>query len=116
MLFNWHPNNPMIGQRSFRLDYSLENQAIELRARYQDHDGTVYVAKPVEWEIHSIGNWPPPLLRVPDREESTIQSLFNSLWDAGFRPSTVMKQDAVVEAKNENLHDLRKIVTTLLEK
>jgi len=64
------------------------------------------------WEDLEYGRLTnPTLLCEPD----TMQHLFNSLWDCGFRPNGGARSEAIVAAKDQHIEDLRNICTKLLE-
>lgn len=111
----WHPMNG--DGVCFRVDYNIEWQSTDLYVASRRLDGTGKVAAPVQWVDHTPGERFPPLLRLSDREgPNQLQHLFNALWEAGFRPTKeVINVEAVVQAKNENLADLRRILDKVME-
>jgi len=112
----WHPQTNEPDRLAFHLMYSIERQREELRVMTYDRFGKQYIPI-VKWQEKEAGHVSfPCLLSVPDYENPVgFQNLFNALWDAGYRPPQASRQDAVVEAKNENLTDLRNIINKLLE-
>ena len=67
----------------------------------------------ITWVTQESGNIVPPTISFSDREGANpMQDLLNALWDAGYRPSTkrIVDNDAIIDAKDENLGDLRIIL------
>lgn len=113
----WHPRDCEKPGLAFLVDYNIEWQSTDLYIAMRNADGTVACAKPIEMEAHEPGTRMTPCLRIPDREgPNHLQHLFDALWDIGLRPQVEkINVEAVVQAKNENLADLRSIINKLME-
>jgi len=110
----WHPDKHDAPIR-FQVDYSHSWQATELYAVKHEY-GKNFVPV-VGWSEHQSGEIYQPLLRLRDTEgPCQMQSLFDALWSAGFRPKQADKQDALVVAKNQHIEDLRQIIGKLFDK
>lgn len=98
----------------FYTEYCIERQGMGLYVMRRDPANrveTTQLAK-IEWEpLSEYGTYHSPTL-VCDPE--SMQHLFNSMWERGFRPTGPVKQDAIIEAKDEHLQDLRKLLFTTL--
>jgi hypothetical protein len=65
----------------------------------------------LEWTTPDCGaRYSPTLLCAPE----SMQCLFNALWERGFRPSSPLRPDAIVEAKDAHIEDLRTIIFSQL--
>lgn len=67
----------------------------------------------ITWVTQESGDSIPPTLSFNDGENvNPMQDLLNALWDAGYRPSKerAVDNDAIINAKDENLDDLRTIL------
>lgn len=49
-------------------------------------------------------------------DADSMQEMFDALYDFGFRPRGTVRPDALVEAKDGHLEDLRQVCKKLLEK
>ena len=110
-----HPfNEPDYGGLIFAAEYSTCSQANHLFITRRKFEGGRPVgterAKLV-WEDADPRNMPEPTIVCRDGEgKNQFQFLFDSLWQLGFRPPKHDPSGEVVQAKNENLDDLRKIL------
>ena len=71
----------------------------------------------ITWVTVDSANSIPPTLSFNDGENvNPMQDLLNALWDAGYRPSKerVVDNDAIIDAKDKNLGDLRIILFSQL--
>jgi hypothetical protein len=109
----WHPCHPEFGL-AFHVDYNFEWQAHDLRIVKRLGDGTTLRGE-MEFVKHKPGERMEPTLRVRDGETSGLQDLFDCLWDAGLRPPTDVDPHPIVQAKNENLADLRRILDKVMD-
>ena len=113
----WHPRSRQNGF-GFLTTYNIEWQSTDLYITHRIGD-VVAVGQPIEFAVKDpCERLGPPTLRCRDEEgPHQLQHLFNSLWEAGFRPPADCSVDIepIVQAKNENLTDLRKIIDRLME-
>jgi hypothetical protein len=110
----WYPQTHQPGM-AFHLMYCIEWQAEELRIMMRERDGSVKMADPLTFRDHTPGEHNPPAIRMDDRESGRgFQSLFDALWFAGYRPAQPLRQDAIIEAKDSHLADLRKVLFSTL--
>ena len=72
---------------------------------------TTQVARLDWYEPEAGSRYSPTLLCDPE----SMQCLFNALWERGYRPSGNVRPEAIVEAKDAHIEDLRKILFTMLE-
>lgn len=114
--FQPHSRQPGL---AFLTTYNIEWQSTDLYIIKRTHDEKTLVGQPIEFvEKPPYERLGAPTLRCDDHEgPNQLQHLFNSLWDAGYRPSKERSVDIepVVQAKDENLSDLRKIIDRLME-
>jgi len=97
---------------SFHFEWDLCSQKYDLFFLSHDDKGERVFVSCAFNQYPTPGTRPPPLVTL---EKETAQKLFNALWAAGLRPAAALQQDAVVEAKEANLVDLRRITDKLLE-
>jgi hypothetical protein len=111
-------NEPEYSGMIFMSEYSVCSQAINIYIRRRKFEGGQPVgierAKLV-WEDSDPKNMPEPTIVCRDMKDergapSQIQHLFNSLWQLGFRPPKHDPSGEVIQAKNENLDDLRTLL------
>lgn len=95
----------------FSAEYSAYTRRFSLFCRQTLYGGCA-VARPVifdEVTTENEGNIVEPMLLM-DEGSNGAQNLIDALWQAGVRPSGKWDIDPVLEAKNENLEDLRRII------
>lgn len=66
----------------------------------------------LEWEDHE---WNEPVAPSFCCDPDSMQHLFNSLWELGFRPPSTVRPDAIIEAKDAHIEDLRTIIFSQLK-
>jgi hypothetical protein len=98
----------------FMAEYSMCSQANHLFIARRKFEGGQQVgterAKLV-WEDLDPLNTPEPTIVCRDGEgKNPFQHLFDSLWQLGFRPPKHDPSGEVIQAKNQNLDDLRKLL------
>jgi hypothetical protein len=107
-MITWEPQRG-IGL-AFLVGYNMDAGGPELRIANRQPDGSFHRAE-INWVEVKMGEQTRPTLQCYDHEESDdLQALFNALWKVGYRPKQAMKQDAVIEAKDSHLADLRKLL------
>jgi hypothetical protein len=110
----WHPIHQECGL-AFHADYNFEWSSLDLRIVKRLGDGTTLRGE-MEFVKHNPGERMEPTLRCRDREDGGgLQDLFNCLWDAGLRPPSGVDPEPIVQAKNENLTDLRRILDKMMD-
>ena len=89
---------------------------VELFIRHVDHDGGVSMGR-MEWGVKE--DWNKAMAIQPERalllQEEASQTLMDSLWHAGVRPTDRKQTDDTVHAMAEHLDDLRTIVFRFME-
>lgn len=108
----WHPKNCGFGREyRFHVCYNLSTQSYELRV-VEDIPGGNSMRAELRWVEVDPRSRIPPTLELHDRDnQEPLQDLFNALWAAGIRPpKEEINVDAVVQAKDENLDDLRALL------
>ena len=100
----------------FMAEYSVCSQAMQLFIARRKFEGGCSVgterAKLV-WEDDDPSNRPEPTIVCHDHRDqgkNQFQHLFDSLWQLGFRPPKHDPSGEVIQAKNQNLDDLRKLL------
>lgn len=107
-MLTWEPRHGV--GLAFKVGYNIDQGGSELYISDRQPDGTVRRAELCWYEV-DLGNPRQASLLCRDQEGGDpMQHLFNALWGAGFRPPTPMKQDAIIEAKDSHLADLRKLL------
>jgi len=99
----------------FFVEYDICRQGVALYvARRNPHNLVEHTQLAnLQWEDHDDGSiFAAPTL-VCDPE--SMQHLFNALWERGFRPSSPLRQDAIIEAKDAHIEDLRTIIFSQLK-
>jgi len=111
----WHPSDRRDGF-AFHIDYDISWDTFDLRIIERRGD-IVSVAQPVIMQVHDPSVRIEPCMRFDVRSHGKpLQHLFEALWAAGYRPpKEELNLDAVVQAKDENLCDLRTIINKLME-
>jgi hypothetical protein len=108
---------PTYSGLTFMAEYSICTQSTQLFITRKKFEGGQQVgterAKLV-WEGADFRNMPEPTIVCRDSEDfrgkSQLQFLFDSLWQLGFRPPKHDPSGEVIQAKDQNLDDLRKIL------
>ena len=110
----WYPFPARDWGFAYHLDNNFEWNSHDLRI-VEHRDGKTFFGQ-MEFVEHEPGELMPPTLRVMGgSSDKGLQSLFNCLWDAGYRPPAGVDPEPVVQAKNENLSDLRRILDKVME-
>jgi len=114
----WHPEKTEHGLQ-FRLSYNINWQAAELHVIKNEFvygsPAKRFLAQ-TEWvDLEDLkGSDADPSFRVKDREggNNHFQALFDCLWEQGYRPPSGedRNKDAIVQAKDSHLDDLRMII------
>jgi len=98
----------------FQAEYSMCSAATKIYIARRKFEGGQSVGTEfakLEWEEIDPSNIPEPTIVCRDREDGNeLQNLFNSLWQMGFRPPKHDPSGEVIQAKDQNLADLRKIL------
>ena len=107
-----HPQNGFTrdGFR-FYTEYSLHCQGMATYIMRRDPENrmeTTQIAR-LEWKDADPNYRADPTLIC---QPETMQHLFNAMWELGFRPTGPQKPDAIIEAKDAHLSDLRKLLFT----
>jgi hypothetical protein len=98
----------------FFSEYDICRQGMSLYVMRRDPENrmeTTQIGTIVWNEMEQYSYTVPTLTCDPE----SIQCLFNSLWERGFRPSSPMSPDEITKAKDKHLEDLRKIVFKQLD-
>lgn len=119
MIPQWHPDpRQHFYGFHFNVCYNLGWQGWDLRmTKTEPGAGDKYYEAKLEWvprgEYETIR---PTITFADNQHESPMQALFNALWAAGFRPDRKeLCQDAVLDAKDQNLNDLRSIIDKMFD-
>lgn len=91
----------------WNIEYQLVNDAYALRLLKRDDDGALFAATYIEFVKLEPGSYMAPTTEMQRKE---LQSLFNELWQAGFRPNDGTGNSGHVEALKYHLEDMRKLV------
>lgn len=91
----------------WNVEYQLVNDAYALRLLKKDDVGVQYAATNIEFTRLEPGLYMAPTTEMRSEE---LQSLFNELWRAGFRPNDGTGNSGHVEALKYHLEDMRKLV------
>jgi hypothetical protein len=107
-------NEPNYTGLIFAAEYSLSAQATQVfiaRRKLVGGEPVGMERAKLEWEDSDPRNMPEPTIVCRDTEDGNqLQHLFNSLWQLGFRPPKHDPSGEVIQAKDQNLDDLRKIL------
>ena len=82
--------------------------SFDLYARLKHERGQSVIAKPIELELHEAewGTRRAPVLQI---DTDAMQILFQSLWDAGLRPSNGEGNGGHIDSIKYHLEDMRKL-------
>lgn len=96
---------------TFVAQRQIQDDMVRLYCRGQDADGTTiaYVTRGLEVVKLQQGQRWPEFITFPDLWEPNAQSLFQALWDVGFRPNEGESSGAHVAALEAHLADMRMI-------
>jgi hypothetical protein len=99
----------------FMAEYSMCSQATQIfiaRRKFEGGRPAGTERAKLVWEDDDPSNMPEPTIVCKDEPRGTnqLQHLFDSLWQLGFRPPQHDPSGEVIQAKNQNLDDLRKIL------
>ena len=111
-------NDHNYGGLIFMAEYSMCSQANHLfiaRRKFEGGQPAGTEHAKLVWEDVDPRDMPEPTIVCRDMEDprggtNPFQHLFDSLWQLGFRPPKHDPSGEVIQAKNENLDDLRKIL------
>jgi len=104
-------------QDGFRFfsEYDICRQGMSLYVMRRDPENrmeTTQIGTIVWNEMEQYSQYTSPTLTCAPE---SMQCLFNSLWERGFRPSSPMSPDEITKAKDSHLEVLRKIVFSQLD-
>ena len=113
-----HPfNEPNYLGLIFMAEYSPCTQSTQLfiaRRKFEGGRPAGTERAKLVWEEADPRNMPEPAIVCHDSEnyqgKNQFQFLFDSLWQLGFRPPKHDPSGEVIQAKDQNLDDLRKIL------